>query len=102
MWTDSRLIYSEFTIARDICEAGIPDYGRIWIVYVLCVAIHSNGPNSLPVFALRGFLTPGVRNAERRRVGTAGWLCKAQLMYSRSSIELKLKLTLLKGSLLHV
>lgn len=63
--SDSQLIRSRLAVARDIREAGTPDARRIWILPVLWVAIHSNGPNSLG-----GLLIPGVRNAEQCDVGT--------------------------------
>lgn len=103
MWTDSRFIYSEFTTARDIREAGIPDYGRIRTVRVLRVTIHSNRPSSLAAFVLRGFLAPGTRNAEQRAVGTAGWLRKVHVRFTTRTAQLALPSSwLLKGSLLHL
>lgn len=103
MWTDSRFIYTEFTTARDIREAGIPDYGRIWTVRVLRVTIHSNGPSSLAAFVLRGFLAPGTRNAEQRAAGTAGWLRNVHVRFTSRTAQLALPSSwLLKGSLLHL
>jgi len=91
MLTDSQFIHSEFTIIKDICEAGIPDYGRIWIVHVLCFAIHSNRPNTLCVLALRGVLIPGVQNAEQCSMVAARWLGRAQVTCSRTYMDLKMK-----------
>lgn len=80
-------MYSEFTIARDIYKAVIPDYRRIWIGYILYVVAHSNRPNSLPVFRLCGFLILGARNADQRSVGynylKGGWRVEMAFLFSQ-------------------